>query len=290
MPMSDGTLERRMRAAAPEPGAPDDALERLVTRKRRRAVRRKVGTIATVVVVIGGTLAAFAAVGAGPAGQPAAEPSPTQPMSALGLPYAVCDVSTMPLTTPLGQGSAAVFTRDDGGCPKQPGSNGFVGVGVDLNGDGNVDATTGPVPDCFIGCEAFAAPDLNGDGTAEIAVSTEGADGYGVYLYAITTSPPSIAPITKDGEPFQLAWVGVATHAIAAHCATTDSGEHTFVVTDAEFGSPDAAVDSVSFSIEGTIATKAGQDHTTVPLPQAPVPTNELCGVRIHGSAGGGTG
>jgi hypothetical protein len=49
-------------------------------------------------------------------------------------------------------------------------------------------------------------------------------------------------------------------------------------------------VDSTSFLIKGTIATKTGQDHTTVPLDQAPVPTNELCGTKIHGSAAGDTG
>jgi hypothetical protein len=46
----------------------------------------------------------------------------------------------------------------------------------------------------------------------------------------------------------------------------------------------------VSFSIEGTIATKTGQDHTTVPLDQAPKPTGQLCGMRIHGSAADVTG
>jgi hypothetical protein len=289
MPMSDGTLERRIRSAAPQPDAPADALERLVTRKRRRAVMRRVGTIATVVVVIGGTLAAFAAIGAGPATQPASPSSPTGPVGVLGLPYPVCDISTMPITTPMGPGSAAVFTSAENGCPTKPGSDAFVGVGVDLNGDGTLDATTGPVPDCYISCEAFAAPDVNGDGTPVIAVSDQGADGYGISLYALTTSPPSIAPITKDGGPFQFAWAGVATHANAAHCETTDSGEHALVLTDAEFGSP-TSVDSVSYSIQGTIATKVGEAHTTVPLDQAPVPTEQLCGVKIHGSAGGDVG
>jgi hypothetical protein len=290
MPTSDGTLERRIRAAAPRPDAAGDMLERLVARKRRRAVMRKVGTIATVVVVIGGTLAAFAAVGAGPATQPAA-PSPSQSgaIGALGLPYPVCDISTIPLPTEKGQGTVAVFAHAADGCPQEFADK-TVDVGVDLNGDGTLDATTGPVPDCFVKCEAFAVADLNNDGTPEIAVSTEGADGYGVYLYAIMTSPPSIAPITRGGDPFQFAWAAVAAHASAAHCETSDTGQGTLVLTDATFEPPDASVDSTSFSIEGTIATKTGQDHTTVPLDRAPEPTDQLCGVRIHGSAGGATG
>ena len=291
MPTSDGTLERRIRAAAAQPGAAGDILERLVARKRRRAVMRKVGTIATVVVLVGGTLAAFAAVGAGRATQPAVpSPSPSGAVGALELPYPVCDISTMPITTETGQGSVAVFARAADGCPHEFADK-TVDVGVDFNGDGNLDATTGPVPDCFTKCEAFAVADLNNDGTPEIAVSTEGADGYGVYLYAIMTSPPSVAPITRDGDPFQFAWAAVATHADAAHCELSDTGKGTLVLTDATFEPPDASVDSTSFLINGTIATKTGQDHTTtVPLDQAPVPTNELCGTKIHGSAAGDTG
>ena len=34
-------------------------------------------------------------------------------------------------------------------------------------------------------------------------------------------------------------------------------------------------------------ATKIGDRHTTVPLNQAPEPTDQLCGAPIHGSAGG---
>jgi len=70
---------------------------------------------------------------------------------------------------------------------------------------------------------------------------------------------------------------------------TTDASAHTFVLTDAEYGSP-TAVDSVSYSIQGTVATKVGDAHTTVPLDQAPELGDQLCGRRIHGSAGGDGG
>ena len=135
----------------------------------------------------------------------------------LGLPFPTCRVSSMPMTSELGGGSAAVFTKEsDGGCPKA--NDGFVGVGVDVTGDGLLDATAGPLPDCYFKCEAFAAPDVNGDGVSEIAVSTAGADGFGVWLYAVTTTPPSIEPIIvsstfdqgpSDGDPLQFAWVDV---------------------------------------------------------------------------------
>ncbi len=45
---------------------------------------------------------------------------------------------------------------------------------------------------------------------------------------------------------------------------------------DAEFGSP-TSVDSVSYFLQGTIATKVGDAYTTVPLDQTPVPTDQLC-------------
>ena len=40
----------------------------------------------------------------------------------------------------------------------------------------------------------------------------------------------------------------------------------------------------------GNHRDQVGTDHTTVPLDQAPVPTSELCGMKIHGSASGDTG
>jgi hypothetical protein len=58
------------------------------------------------------------------------------------------------------------------------------------------------------------------------------------------------------------------------------------VPTDAEYGSP-TTVDAVSYSIQGTVATKVGGAHTAVPLDRAPEPGGQLCGMGIHGSAGG---
>ncbi|HEV8088369.1 MAG TPA: hypothetical protein VGQ50_06835 [Actinomycetota bacterium] len=55
--------------------------------------------------------------------------------------------------------------------------------------------------------------------------------------------------------------------------------------TDAEYGSP-TTVDAVSYSIQGTVATKVGGAHTTVSLDRAPEPGDQLCGMKTHGSAG----
>ena len=288
MPTFDDEIRSRMCSAAPVVPA-SEVFDRLAARKRSRARTRKIGTIATVVVVLAGTVAAFAIVDASRTGpQPNTEPTPTESPGNFGLPYPICDVSTMPLAIGSGEGNAIVFTRAIDGCPKQIQDETF--VGVDVDGDGLVDATAGPIPDCFMQCEAFAAPDVNGDGVAEVMVSTAGADGYGIWPYVVTSSPPAIAPITEDGRPFRFAWVNVVTHSEAAHCAPTDTGQAAFVLDYAEWDASDASVVEQSFALEGTSMTKLGQQRSTVTLDQVPVPTDELCGVPVHGSAAGAMG
>ncbi len=218
MPTVDDELQRRIHRAAPVP--PDTAtVEGIYRRKHRRSIVRRASAVGVVVLVLAGALVAFAAVDRPNTLVTPGVSTPAPLADDLGLPFPTCRVSSMPMTSELGGGSAAVFTKEsDGGCPKA--NDGFVGVGVDVTGDGLLDATAGPLPDCYFRCEAFAAPDVNGDGVSEIAVSTEGADGFGVWLYAVTTTPPSIEPIIvsstfdqgpPDGDPLQFAWVDVAT-------------------------------------------------------------------------------
>ena len=190
------------------------------------------------------------------------------------------------MTSELGDGSAAVFTKEsDGVCPKA--NDGFVGVGVDVTGDGLLDATAGPLPDCYFRCEAFAAPDVNGDGVSEIAVSTEGADGFGVWLYAVTTTPPSIEPIIvsntfhqgpPDGDSLQFAWVNVATHASSAGCAERRTGLALPAVRNGE--ATPAQVQTTSMIVQGATATVTAITTDTMPRDQAPLPGRDLCGRR----------
>jgi hypothetical protein len=291
MPTFDEELRDRIRDAGPRAPSQDDLFEGLARRKRQRARARKVGAIVTVGVVLAGTLAAFAIADASRTGpKPMGEPTPTSSPSELGLLYPVCDVSTMPIGLGMAQGLAAVFTRATDGCPKRLDKDTFVGVGVDLDGDGALDATAGPIPDCFMLCEAFAAPDVNGDGIAEVAVSTAGADGYGIWLYAVSTSPPAIAQITDGTEPFTFPWVNVATHADAAHCETNGAGQTTVVLDHSEWDASGSTVVQESFAISGVTATKLDQQRLSVPLEQTPTPTDELCGAPVHGSAEGSMG
>src|SRR5262245_26084336 len=171
----------------------------------------------------GGSDAFPLAVGASFAWQPvppgtSATPPPNDP---LGVGMSTCREQTMPITVAGVAGNAYVFTQEAGGWPKPGEGKRF--VAADLDGDGIADTSPVEVTGCFppVGCETFAAPDVNGDGTSEIAVSNAGADGYGVQLFAITTSPPAIVPIDvvdpqgighiQTGR-FEFAWVDVAGH------------------------------------------------------------------------------
>jgi hypothetical protein len=242
---------------------------------------------------IGGTTAFPLAQGSDFAWQPTpangvTSTPPVSPQPNLGLGYDVCRVTSMPITT----GGAYVFTvKGDAGCPE----HGDWIVGVDVDNDGAVDATYGPLKDCFFRCEAFAAPDVNGDGTSEIAVSNEGADGYGVWLFAISTAgPPTLSAINVEDpqgigylhlDPLEIAWVDVAGHFSGARCGTLDDGTATLIVDGGDNLPPNADLRSTTLVLEGSTATVVDATKTTIPLVDAPVPGHEFCGTPLYNSA-----
>jgi Tol biopolymer transport system component len=225
--------------------------------------------------------------------QPVPLTSPTPSAENLGLDFQVCRVMSMPITVSGAPGTTYVFTRDSETCPKAGEGTRF--VAADLNGDGLVDTAPVQLDDCFppVGCEAFAAPDVNGDGTSEIAVSNAGADGYGVWLFALTASPPSIIPIDvvdpqgigylQTGR-LEFAWVDVAGHAEGAQCERLPNGS-TFTIFGVDKLQPKADVQRTVLQIDGSIATVVSASRERVLLSDAPVPGNELCGAALQGSA-----
>ena len=295
MPSIDDQLRTRMRDAAPKPTGDGDLVEHLAARKRRRAGVRRAGTVGLVVVVLAGTTGAFVALGRAFRTEPIPGTSPTlsQPPPDLGLGFPICDVMSMPITVAGASGNAYVFTKATDGCPKPGEGHRF--VGADLDGNGTVDATAPELTDCFspVGCEAFAAPDVNGDGTSEIAVSTAGADGYGVWLYAVTTSPAAVEPIivvdpqgigNVQTGPLQFAWVDVVGHSGGARCNALPNGT-TFTIFGVDKLDPNADVRFTDLRIAGVTATVVGASHDRVPIADAPVPRNSLCGAPLYGSA-----
>jgi hypothetical protein len=295
MPSIDEQLKTRMREGAPRPAGTAGLFERLGSRKRRRAALRRTGTVGLAVVVLFGTAGAFVALGRAfnTENVPGATPTATQTPPDLGLGFPICDVMSMPITVAGVQGKAYVFTKAIDGCPKPGEGRRF--VGADLDGNGTVDATAPELTDCFspVGCEAFAAPDVNGDGTSEIAVSTAGADGYGVWLYAVTTSPPAVQLITVvdpqgighiQTGPLQFAWADVVGHAGGARCEVLPDGG-TLTIFGVDKFEPKADVQLTDLRVAGATATVVGASHDRVPIADAPAPGNTLCGAPLHGSA-----
>jgi WD40-like Beta Propeller Repeat len=219
----------------------------------------------------------------------AATPPPVaSPQVNLGLGYGVCRVTSMPIATGAGPGAAYVYSKA-GDCAHGDGY-----VGVDVDNDGAVDATHGPLEDCFLRCEAFAAPDVNADGVSEVAVSTEGADGYGVYLFAVSTGgSPTIDPVHVEDpqhlasvlDPLEFAWADVAAHFEGARCGALPDGTPVFLLQGGDKLPPDADVRTTALVLSGSTATVVDVSTTTVPLADAPVPGNELCGTPLYNSA-----
>ena len=283
MPTFDEELRDRIQGAAPRAPANDDLFNGLAVRKRRRAVVRKVGTIATVMIVLIGTIVAFAMLDRDTQPAPFVRPTPTSSAPdprELVLPPSACRASSLEITTSLGRGTAAVYTDGHGpDCPPEGG--GTTLVSVDVDGDGSLDATSRTLRDCDILCEIFAVPDVNGDGVSEVAVSTVIADGYDVHLYAVGTTPPSIAPVQVGEEPLTFAWRDVAAQSSGAGCSVTEEGTPTFVVDRVDKNGNRAIVHQETFMVEGTIATSLSTLRDTMKLHLAPRPGSNLCGAPV---------
>jgi len=291
-------LERAARPAAPEVGT---LVEELVRRRARRATVRRLqaGAVAIVVMVAAfGTFAVLQGRTETTVTPPASQGTPTgsgslaAPPLRLGFP--TCNVTSVPITVEGSHGFAYVATKtgDGGPCPK----DGDNVVAVDVDGDGRADASAGPFGDCYVGCQAWAAPDVNGDGTSEVAVSNAGADGYGISLYAVTggadpsirsisvSDPQGIGFITVDPrayDPMQFAWVDVVGRFVAAHCEVQPDGQQALVVVDGDKLADTAAVRSTVLVLHGDTATVVDASRSTVSLADAPVPGDELCGAPV---------
>ena len=152
-------------------------------------------------------------VGSDPAWQPLIEsssaPSPTSNPSPgsgqdLGLGFPVCNVRSLEGDFD-GNGTtdtAYVATKmsDAGGCPQADTTTNF--LGVDLTGDGAIDAEAGPIG-CELDCRPFMAIDLDRSGTDELLVQELGGAVLGVVPYQIIShfpDGPHIGPIEVDLE------------------------------------------------------------------------------------------
>jgi hypothetical protein len=214
-------LDERINRAfegAGEPGDPSGVYEYLIRRRERRrmARRAKVGLLSIVVLVgaVAGVVLlsrVFATTeprsGGGGGVAPSVQPDPT-PVDVpptgedIGLGFPVCNVTNVAGVFTTGvNGTAWVGTKaGDVGCPAL--GDGMQVVAVDVTGDGVADTSFGSLQ-CDPWCSAFAAPDVDGDGTDELLIQNIQFTIAGLRLYDVRSDPdPTVMPVTVSSRGY----------------------------------------------------------------------------------------
>ena len=208
-------LDERLRRAfegAGEPADPSGVYENLIRcRERRRMARRMtfgVVSVAVVAACIVGVVIltrVFAPTesrpgtegGVAPSVQPVPTPADVAPTGEdIGLGFPVCNVTSVAgVFAPGVDGTAWVATKTgDVGCPSL--GDGMQVVAVDVSGDDEADASFGPL-ECDPWCSAFAAPDVDGDGTDELLIQNIQFTIAGLRLYDVRSDPQAaVMPVT----------------------------------------------------------------------------------------------
>lgn len=202
---------------------------------------------------------------------PSPTPTPDPAIRDIGLGFPVCDVTSVSGEFVAGErGTASVATRtgDVGGCPTYEG--GLQVLAVDVTGDGLADASYGPL-ECDQACSAFAAPDVDGDGTDELLVQNIEFTVVGLHLFEIvpngnefalvpvTVEPPGDAALGFqgfDGSGLPQFWIGGDGFGSDALRCEPASGGRVLISTTAQMvppDSPDAVweVHETTFVLEG---------------------------------------
>jgi hypothetical protein len=138
---------------------------------------------------------------------PSVEPDPTPTNSPptgedIGLGFPVCNVTSVGgVFAPGVDGIAWVATKTgDVGCPSL--GDGMQVVAVDVSGDGVADTSFGPLQ-CDSWCSAFAAPDVDGDGTDELMVQNIQFTIAGLRLYDVGSDPDArVIPVTVSSPGY----------------------------------------------------------------------------------------
>lgn len=178
-----------------------------------------------------------------------------------GLGFDVCDAThVMGRFDGATEGTVYVASRMTGGrCPAV--LNAPQVVAVDVDGDGSVDATFDS-PTCQDWCTAWAAPDVDGDGTAELLVQTAQFSIAGVQLYEVGTDPPEVAPVTvrspgeagfAAGQPPQF-WHGVDGYNAESLTCSGGGSDRVLVASTAYQNPPESgpwAIHRITLRLEG---------------------------------------
>jgi Tol biopolymer transport system component len=245
---------------------------------------------------------------------PAPTPSPTPTESPqpegedIGLGFPVCNVSSISGVFGTGlSGSAFVATKaGDNACPRL--GDGFQLVAVDVSGDGLADASYGPL-ECDEWCTAFAAPDVDGDGTDELLIQNIQFSIAGLRLYEVRSKPAEVIPVTvatpgypegglDPGAEPQLWLGGDGFNLDTLRCfAAGGSPGRVLIQTSASQVPPDS-VDSVwqatatwfDLNEDGTVSVvDVGSFEESVDAsPLSFAQGDGICGARLPGPHGGG--
>jgi hypothetical protein len=284
MPGFDDRLTRELERAA-RPASPSGVFDRVDRRRARRARMRKAQAAVLAGVVLAGTGGVlvlervFRESDGRPAGSPTIPPSPSaspavpqewDPARISGVSFPACNVSKVDghFVGSDSDDAAFVFGRrgDVGGCPEPGEGLTFVGLGTT---DGQISVVSGPI-ECLYGCRVFAAPDLDGDGTQELAIVTvQGGPSLSIELYRMSTdsgnlgwAPIGIAPpgdleggLRPGRVEFPL--YGSVTHVERLRCVDDDGGRRV-VATVATRGFEDPRVYRVH---ESVFEFRSGQLH-----------------------------
>jgi Tol biopolymer transport system component len=230
----------------------------------------------------------------------------------IGLGFRVCNVTSV--QGHFGDagtvGTAYVATKhgDVGPCPNAGEADNV--VAVDVTGDGQADASYGPIR-CEVVCTAFAAPDVDGDGIDEllvqdVAFSIAGLKLFKIGVTGVADSPflnPAIVAPPGDpaggfhpGKEARLWLGGDAFDSTALRCETGPDGR-VLVATSAE-SRPHDSVDAVWYAHETTlmlrndgtlnvVGTRDFEEPTTSGSPSFAT-RGGLCGARLPSFYSGG--
>ena len=286
----DERLQRELDKVG-RPADPSGVYEELIRRRERRRMARRltVGGVSVAVVaacIVGVVILSgvFAPTETRPGGEggvaPSAPPEPTptdggvapsvQPTRAdvpptgkdIGLGFPVCNVTRVSgVFAPGMDGTAWVATKSgDVGCPSL--GDGMQVLAVDVSGDGVADTSFGPL-ECDPWCSAFAAPDVDGDGTDELLIQNiqftiaglklfevQVGDG-GAGLGPVTVAPPGYprGGLEPGAEP-QLWLGGDAFDVDTLRCE--DSPEGRVLIHTAATQDPPDSTDAVWRATETT--------------------------------------
>jgi Tol biopolymer transport system component len=222
----------------------------------------------------------------------------------IGLGFPVCNVTSV--QGHFGQAqtvwTAYVATKrgDVGPCPNASEADNV--VAVDVTGDGQADAAYGPIA-CDVACSAFAAPDIDGDGTDELLVQDVAFSIAGLRLFEVGWIPgkgdgPVLSPVTlappgdppagyEPGKEVRLWLGGDAFRLDALRCESGPDGR-VLVATSAEskpHDSPDAVwyAHETTFKLRGALEVVGTRDFQEPATSAAPsfATRGGLCGASL---------